>query len=138
MTGVQTCALPIFGLYDRFLPGHFWPQTWLNTAIAFCCAVEPSAVSWFLPPQSADELDEPDAPVVEEEPELLSLPHAVSVIPVIAVADKVTKNALPNLFRSTYPTFSSVAVFAPSGAHTHHRERMRRWWTEPTRTVNSG
>ena len=54
-----------------------------------------------------------DASVDEDEPELLSLPHAVSVIPVIAVADKVTKNALPNLFRSTYPTFSSVAVFAP-------------------------
>jgi hypothetical protein len=36
---------------------------------------------------------------------------------VIAVADKVTKNALPNLFRSTYPTFSSVAVFAPVEAY---------------------
>ena len=109
MNWVTPAPEPV-GLYDRFLPGHFWPQTWLNTAMAFCCAVEPSAVSWFLPPQSADELDEPDAPFDEEEPELLSLPHAVSVIPVIAVADKVTRNALPNLFRSTYPTFSSVAV----------------------------
>ena len=67
-----------------------------------------------MPPQSADE---PDVAVDEDEPELLSLPHAVSVKPVIAVADKVTTNALPNLFRSTYPTFFRVAVFAPVGAY---------------------
>ena len=75
----------------RFLPGQTWPHTLLNTAMAFCWAVEPSAVSEFLPPQSAPTpTDEPGprraVPVV---PALLSLPHAVSVSAATAVAETV-------------------------------------------------
>ena len=120
------------------MPGHFWPHTWLNTAMAFCCAVEPSAVRAFLPPQSADAFDEPDAFVDDDVPELLSLPQAVSVRPVMAVADTVTKNALPNLFRFTYPTFSSVALFAPVGAHASPGKLGVGSSREPARNMNGG
>ena len=46
----MNCSRPApdpVGLYETFLPAHSWPHTWLNRAIAFCWAVEPSAVSAF-------------------------------------------------------------------------------------------
>src|ERR1700738_4781657 len=99
------------GLYARVLPGHTCPHTLLNSAIAFCWAVEPSAVTEFLPPQSAlaDAAPEtlapdPDALELEDE-ELLLLPQAVSVSAAIAVADRVVPSALPMLLSFTDPTF---------------------------------
>ncbi|BBZ77774.1 hypothetical protein MANY_31110 [Mycolicibacterium anyangense] len=136
MNWVTPAPEPV-GLYDRFLPAHFWPHTWLNTAIAFCCAVEPSAVSAFLPPQSAEDADEPDAPADEDDDLLLlSLPQAVNVNPVIAVADTVTRNALPKLFRFTYPTFSSSVRLGT--AERVIGEVMRQGWTEPVEKMNPG
>jgi hypothetical protein len=61
----------------------------------------------------------------------------VSVRPVMAVADTVTKNALPNLFRFTYPTFSSCPVRPGRGTCTN-REVRRSGWTEPTWNMNGG
>ena len=89
------------------MPEQTWPHTLLNSAIAFCCAVEPSAVTEFLPPQSADAdaAAVPDAPDEVLVPALLSLPHADSVRAAIAVADSVVPNALPMLLSFTYPTF---------------------------------
>ena len=114
----MNCSRPApepVGLYDRFLPGQTWPHTWLNTAIAFCCAVEPSAVSAFLPPHSADA----DAVPMHRcrrcsVPALLSLPHADSVSAAIAVADSVVPNALPMLLSFTYPTFRLTASDSPA------------------------
>ena len=91
------------------MPAQVCPQTWLNTATAFCWAVEPSAVSVFLPPQSADPAavpDAPDAPLLVVVEALLSLPQAVRVKPAIAVADTVVRSALPNVVRFTCPAFS--------------------------------
>src|SRR3954470_19037829 len=61
------------GLYANVLPEQTWLHTLLNSAIAFCWAVEPSAVTEFLPPQSADAapVPAPDALVVGA-PALLS------------------------------------------------------------------
>ena len=92
-------------MYDRFLPEQTCPHTLLNSAIAFCWAVEPSAVSEFLPPQSADADAVPDAPEEVLVPALLSLPHADSVSATSAVAESVVPNALPMLLSFTYPTF---------------------------------
>ena len=99
------------GLYARVLPEHVWPHTLLNSAMAFCWAVEPSAVTEFLPPQSAFAdavpaalVPDPDALELEDEA-FLSLPQAVSVSAAIAVADRVMPNALPMLLSFTDPTF---------------------------------
>jgi hypothetical protein len=68
----------------------------LNSDIAFCCAVEPSAVSKFLPPHPAvpadPEMAEPEAPR-----RLSSLPQAVTVPTQIAIADATIVIALPCL-----------------------------------------
>src|SRR4051812_46762725 len=75
--------------------------------MAFCWAVEPSAVRAALPPQSAaaeDEDPDPDA-VLEDVPELLSLPHAVIVIVASAAADRVVPSTLPKRLSFTDPTF---------------------------------
>ena len=87
----------------------------LNSAMAFCWAVDPSAVTEFLPPQSALAalspplpaaalVAEPDALELDVEA-LLSLPQAVSVSAATAVADKVVPSALPMLLSFTDPTF---------------------------------
>ena len=47
----------------------------------------------------------PDVAVVAGAPALLSLPHALSVSPAIAVADTVARTVLPNELRFTDPTF---------------------------------
>ncbi len=78
--------------------------------MAFCWAVEPSAVTEFLPPQSAvAELAAPAglaAPLVPVlVPALLSLPHAVRVSAAIAVADRVVPSVLPMRLSFTDPTF---------------------------------
>ena len=74
------------GLYDSVLPGQTWPHTLLNSAMAFCWAVEPSAVSEVLPPQSAaPDADAPSRALLEAVPALLSLPHAVRVRAAMAV-----------------------------------------------------
>src|SRR5882672_9730403 len=86
------------GLYARVLPEHVWPHTLLNSAMAFCWAVEPSAVTEFLPAQSAAALWLPAGlalPLLLVVPELLSLPHAVRVSAAIAVADRVVPSVLP-------------------------------------------
>lgn len=78
------------------MPGQYWPHTWLNIVIAFSCAVEPSAVSLFLPPQ-------PAVPVV---PLMLgaavprwfsSLPQPVSAAAPSAVANAAAASAPPCL-----------------------------------------
>src|SRR6476619_6602857 len=80
------------GLYASVLPEQTWPHTLLNSAIAFCWAVEPSAVSEFLPAQSADDDDAvPDAAEEELVPALLSLPHADSV----SAASAATGSVVP-------------------------------------------
>ena len=86
----------------------------LNSAIAFCCAVEPSAVSVFFPPQSAEADDELPAALEEEVPALLSLPHAVSVKAAIAVAETVVPSTLPKRLSFTYPTFDCRPQDSPA------------------------
>ena len=67
-------------------------------------------MSEFLPPQSADDAAVPlPAAELELVPELLSLPHAVSVSAAIAVTDSVVPSVLPMLLSFTYPTFSLTA-----------------------------
>src|SRR5258708_35152013 len=88
------------GLYARVLPEHVWPHTLLNSAMAFCWAVEPSPVSEFLPPQSAFADAVPAAglalpPLLLEVEALLSLPHAVRVSAAIAVADSAIPSGVP-------------------------------------------
>src|ERR1700761_7380005 len=94
------------GLYASVLPEQTWPHTLLNSAIAFCWAVDPSPVSEFLPAQSAAEADadpDPLAAVLEAVPALLSLPQPDSVSAAIAVADSVVPNVLAMLLSFTYP-----------------------------------
>src|SRR5260221_12038463 len=70
------------GLYARVLPEHVWPHTLLNSAMAFCWAVEPSAVTEFLPAQSAAALWLPAglaAPLLLAVPEVVSPAHAGGV-----------------------------------------------------------
>src|ERR1700712_4469210 len=96
------------GLYANDLPEQTWPHTLLNSAIAFCWAVEPSAVSEFLPPQSAEAADDeadPDAGEEELEPALLSLPQADRVSAASAATDRVVPNALPMLLSFTNSHF---------------------------------
>jgi hypothetical protein len=76
----------------------------LNNAIAFCSAVEPSAVSAFLPPQPAAPAD-PVTAIPEPPRRLSSLPQAVSVAPPIAVANATVANALPILSSLTNLAF---------------------------------
>jgi hypothetical protein len=66
-----------------------------------------------LPPQSAaaaaaEDDPDPDA-LLDEVPELLSLPHAVIVIAASAAADTVVPSTLPKRLSFTYPTFDSSA-----------------------------
>src|SRR5690625_5182406 len=87
----MNCSRPApepVGLYDRFLPGHCLPHSWLNTAIAFCWAVDPSAVSEFFPAQSAD--FDPGAPAPAAPSVLLSLPQPLNPRPRVAA-----NNAIP-------------------------------------------
>jgi hypothetical protein len=75
-------------------------------------------VSAFLPPQSAaaDEEEDPEA-LLEDVPELLSLPHAVMVIVATAATDNSViagvPSTLPKRLSFTDPTFDSSA----SGLH---------------------
>ena len=73
--------------------------------MAFCWAVEPSAVSEVLPPQSAAPAALLPEAALDEVPALLSLPHAVSVRAATAVADSVVPRTLPKRLSFTYPTF---------------------------------
>ena len=97
------------GLYANVLPGQTWPHTLLNSAMAFCCAVEPSAVSEVLPPQSAPDADALPEALDEAVPALLSLPHAVRVMAAMAVMETATASGVPTLLPKrlsfTYPTF---------------------------------
>lgn len=79
--------------------------------------MEPSAVSVFLPPQSAEADELPEA-LEEEVPALLSLPQAVSVRAAMAVAESVVPSTLPKRLSFTYPTFDcrpqdSPATYSP-------------------------
>jgi len=68
----------------------------LNTAIAFCWAVDPSAVSTFFPAQ----LTVPAGPgrvVAEALGRLSSLPQAVSALAAVVVANAAAPNALLTL-----------------------------------------
>jgi hypothetical protein len=66
----------------------------LNNAIAFCSAVEPSAVIAFLPPHPTAPAG-PGPAVPEAPPRLLSLPQAVSVAALTANANATAVSALP-------------------------------------------
>jgi hypothetical protein len=97
--------------------------------MAFCWAVDPSAVSAALPPQSAAAAaadEDPDA-ALDEGAELLSLPHAVIVIVASAAADNNVNTGVPmpppKRLSFTDPTFVFVCLRTP-------RQRMRRWWTD--------
>ena len=83
--------------------GQSLPHERLDRPVAFCCAVEPSALMVGLPPQFSPLAEVPPvAPSVsEEDPALLSLPQAVRVNAAIAAADKT----LPMLLSFTYSTF---------------------------------
>ena len=79
--------------------------------MAFCWAVEPSAVSEVLPPQSAADADElcPTRRSSEDVPALLSLPHAVSVKAATRHGRQATASGVPTLLPKrlsfTDPTF---------------------------------
>jgi hypothetical protein len=93
----MNCSRPApdpVGLYDTLLPGQYWPHTWLNNVIAFCWAVEPSAVSPLLPPHPAVPAG-PETAVAEAPWWLLSLPQPVSVPLPIAIANATAASALP-------------------------------------------
>ena len=88
-----------------------------------CWAVEPSAVTAFLPPQSAADADaDPDS----DEPDgaLLSLPQPASVSAAIAATETVVPNDLPMMLSFTYPTFLERSQTART-----LRQRMRPRWT---------
>ncbi len=102
----MNCSRPApdpVGLYDMFLPGQSWPQTWLNIATAFCWAVDPSAVMLVLPPQSAAPVGA--APVGT----LSSLPQPANTSAATAATDTLP-NALPKPSNFTCPTFASMPL----------------------------
>src|SRR6185312_2501788 len=68
------------GLYESCLPWQSWLHVFVNSAIAFCCAVDPSADSESLPPQSTG------PPFGAGAPTLLSLPHADAATAMSAAA----------------------------------------------------
>ena len=131
----MNCVTPApepVGLYDSVLPEHVWPHTWLNTAIAFCWAVEPSAVSEALPPQSAADAEadvdaEPEPDALEDGVAvLLSLPHAVSV----EGGDGRGSSAIPSGLPSTLAKAIELHLshFQIDGFRTP-RQRMPPSWT---------
>jgi hypothetical protein len=66
----------------------------LNNTIAFCWAVEPSAVIPFLPPHPTEPAG--PEPAVPEAPRRLSpLPQAVNVPALIAIANAIAVSARP-------------------------------------------
>ena len=138
----MNCVTPApepVGLYDRFLPGHAWPHTWLNTAIAFCWAVEPSAVSAFLPPQSARR------------------PHGRAgarrrgagrggVVVATAAGQRQAgdrrrrdrREESPAKRRAIHLSCFLVSVFVLLSQEAVHPQGMWRWWTESSLQMNRG
>src|SRR5882757_2443451 len=101
----MNCSRPApepVGLYETFLPGQSWPHTWLNSAMAFCWAVDPSAVRAFRPPQAAGPAGAPE-PVLVKAPRLSSLPQPVNTPPQTISAAVSAANALPTVSRHTDP-----------------------------------
>src|ERR1700761_5377374 len=99
----MNCSRPApdpVGLYSTFLPGQYWPHVWLNTAIAFCWAVDPSAITVFFPPQPAV----PAGPTAGDGAgmRLSSLPHADST-PAPVTHANAKANALNTLSSLTAP-----------------------------------
>src|SRR3954468_1725602 len=108
----MNCSTPApepVGLYARVLPAQVWPHTLLNSAMAFCWAVEPSAVTEFLPAQSAADADELPEALDDGVPALLSLPQAVRVMAATAVRETAAPRGfhvrLPKRLSFTNPTF---------------------------------
>jgi hypothetical protein len=95
----------------------------LNTAIAFCCAVDPSAVRVFFPAHSADPAGPAAAPV--DPPVLSSLPHPLSARPKV-----VASSAMPAVLGFIVSRF-------PLTFGSNPPERMWRSWMATAWQVNA-
>src|SRR5271168_3976456 len=101
----MNCSRPApdpVGLYATLFPGQYRPHNWLKTAIAFCCAVDPSAVTAFFPPQPADPAS-PGRSVAEVPVRLSSLPQAVDIPAAVVVANATAPKVLITLPSLTDP-----------------------------------